>query len=96
MAELHFTVPEGMWEEASGDDEDPRGRLLCMVWVNSVPCHLEAWAVHYDETPMEVQQADIRPDDLDDLFRAVGGDGPFQTLQIQGRDYILVMTPHCS
>jgi hypothetical protein len=34
-------------------------------------------------------------DDLDLHHQAAHGDGPFQTMTIRGREYVVVLTPHC-
>lgn len=73
-------VEVGSWR-AAGPAEDPTA--------GQVSCHLEAWAV---ETT-DVQTAALG--DLDSLHAAVGGDGPFRTIRIGERDYVVVMTPHC-
>lgn len=89
-----ITIPDDAWEPntALGDG---RARLLTKLTINGVPLHLEAWALEDEEDEDGVRHALVDDDDLDRLVEAVGADGPFRTLEIGGRDYVLVATPYC-
>lgn len=83
------------WED-SGSDDDPKSRLLAQVAILGCPMHLEAYAVHYDgDAHMQV------PDDIswdvtiNDFASAAGSDGPWMTVGIDGREYVLFASPHC-
>lgn len=88
-------MPDITWRD-NGDDEDPRARLIAepALVIAGCPMHLEAWAVHYDEQ-RQMQVADTDDDDMTNLYHAVHADGSFETVDIDGRDYVLVATPHC-
>ena len=99
-------VPSSAWRNA-GDETDPRARLLATLQVDcspvgSVLLHLEAVAV--DETPHargKQSPADgsyWTGSDFDAVAGAVGvglEDGPWDTLTIRGREYVLIATPFC-
>lgn len=89
-----INIPPGMWEETGSDDEDhkdPRARLLASITINGLPMHLEAFAVvEVDGIQMAADPAFQRDvEALQDMQ-----DCAFQTVEIAGRDYILVATPH--
>jgi hypothetical protein len=66
--------------------------LLATVTINGVAFHVDAYAVRMVNG---VQTADQLDEDLADIHRIVGADGPFQTIRIGRRYYVLVLTPHC-
>ena len=58
--------------------------------------HLEAIEVKVDEDN-GLQEA-VSPQDYDDfaaIHDAVHGDGHFDTVEIEGREYVLIATPYC-
>ncbi|MCO5730115.1 hypothetical protein [Rhizobium sp. SSA_523] len=88
------TIPLGIlqWDD-TGADTDPRARLLAHINIGGLDMHLEAWAVHRDDEG--VQHADptsMRRDDFDSLCTMM--DTTFTTIDIGGRDYILIATPY--
>lgn len=75
-------------------DRQDGSRLRTTLVVNGVPLHLEAIAVEVGEGG--VQDASNRSDEsLALVHGAVGANGHWQTLEINGRDYVLIATPFC-
>jgi hypothetical protein len=86
-----LAVSEDLWRDA-GDDEDPTSRLRIVAWISGTMHHLEAIAVSNEDG----LQSGARPWSetyLGALDLAVGGDGPYNTIQIRGREYVLVLAP---
>lgn len=94
---ITIEIPEDAWEPAHEDNEEEGeradDRLITTIVINRTPMHLEAWAVENDGD--NIQQHPAYPDDLSNLASAVGADGHFDTTTINGRDYVLVASPHC-
>lgn len=94
---MQLTVPDEAWTNTNAPDEAPR--LLTTVVINGTLMHLEAIAVHMHATPPEttpIQEA-VNSDEDEDLgliFNAVAADGPWDTTTIDGREYVLIATPH--
>ena len=88
--ELRITITDEQWE-STGDEEDPSARILLRenVSINGTGFHLEGWAVDDEGYALYGE------DDLSQIAAGVGADGPFETVTIRGREYALVMTPHC-
>ncbi len=57
---------------------------------------IDLLAVHLDETGVQRAATPELDEMLGCLHLAVGGDGPFATIEIEGLDYVLVMTPTCT
>ena len=67
---------------------------MATLVVNGLPLHVEAIEVEIGDG--DVQQANDTSDELLALIHdAVGADGHWQTLDIGGRDYVLIATPFC-
>lgn len=81
------------WQD-TGDETNPKARLLAHIRIGDVDMHLEAWEVF--EVP-EIGQcavgASMRDDDHAALCDMMGG--AFTTTEIDGRSYVLVATPYC-
>lgn len=91
---LKLDIPAEAFEP-TGPDDDKTGRLLCTVWVNGVAFHAEAWAVMEREDTGE--QTLVPHDYADDETIAALytiNDQAMQTLEINGREYILFVYPH--
>lgn len=56
--------------------------------------HLEAIEVRV-ENDVQVAANPEHQEAFDDAYSAVGADGPWMTVPIKGRDYVLVLTPFC-
>lgn len=85
---------DGWWTEA-GPEDDPRARLLATLYVNQTPHHVEALAV--DDVEDVVRNQAVHPDYehmVDQVADAVASQGSWQTVEIDGRNYVLIITPH--
>lgn len=91
------------WEEA-GTAKDLRAHLVASgVTINGCPMHVEAWAVKMVRREPDglgaggdFQTTVERESDeaFGHLWPLTNADGPFQTVEIEGRAYVLVATPH--
>jgi hypothetical protein len=101
MAETNFTaitINPYAWQETGPDgpdDEDgydPRARLLTEITINGLPMHLEAIAVrNHDDEGQIADNADFAREV--EAYQNLQ-DTAFQTTIIDGREYILIATPH--
>lgn len=83
-----FSIPEDHWEPSGEEDGDPTSRLTAAALVNGIPMHFEA---HVVEEIDGVQRAvGDYPEDLDSISQIANPDGPFYTVSIRGRDYVLL------
>lgn len=81
-----------VWDE-TGEDDDPRARLLAHIRIGPLDMHLEAWAVDRDESGVQhALESTMRADDFNSLCLMM--DTSFITVEIDGRDYVLVATPY--
>lgn len=85
--------PTGPDAESDPDEPDPTARLLASINVNGCALHLEAFAVVDNDSCQEAAHAHFH-DDVEALQNMQ--DTAFQTVEINGRTYILVATPHGS
>lgn len=80
----------------AGSDEDPTSRLLGTLSVGGVSHHAELLAVVYNDDEEIQEAADPSFQEMvDQVYSGVGGDGPWQTIEIDGRAYALIVTPYC-
>lgn len=80
---------------ACGDPDEEGGeeaQLLGTVVIGSTPLHCLALEVRDDASG--IQRSLQRDDDLVDAARALGDDGPYETADIDGRSYVLFLSPH--
>ena len=89
-SKLSNVTLEQPWTEA-GPDEDPTSRLISSIVVLGTFMHLEAIAVRIDAD--EIQRADHSNESLASLASFAEPDGPFETTEIRGRDYVLAAYP---
>lgn len=75
---------------ASPDDHH---HLLAHVRLLNTDFHLDA--IRVKESDDEQQSANEECPMLDDLGAFAAGDGPFETTEIDGKFYVLYMTPFC-
>ena len=61
--------------------------------IEGVPFHLTAFEVITDPTS-GVQEAVINDEDLGRIHGALGNDGPWMTVDIAGRDYVIIADPY--
>src|SRR6266545_4393861 len=89
-------VPDSEWEW----DNEARTRGLATITVNGLPMHLQAIEVTGRDPDgtgceqMNAADAEYR-EELDFVYLVGGADSPFATVQIEGRDYVLVATQSC-
>jgi hypothetical protein len=84
-----ISIPRSAWTDAYGDGTT----LLTTIGVGGCNLHLEAIAVEWTGG---VQRASTRDSDLGVWRAATGAGGPWETLDIDGQEYVLVATPYCS
>jgi len=93
MSTISIDIPEESWERI-GPEDDYESRLLTTVCINGIHHHLEAIAVKAEGYVQKV----VNPMH-EDIFRgiqtAAEPDGPYRVTEIFGREYVLLMTPHC-
>jgi hypothetical protein len=92
-----------------GPDDDPKAKLIATLTIGGVHHHLEAYQVEMLETELAVSPGRARElgyvpttteqvpvEAIADLFpdEAFPGDGPFETVEIEGRTYCLFMSPY--
>jgi hypothetical protein len=87
-------VPESAWEP-TGSEEDPTSRLLAALVVCGYYHHLEAYAVKEDPEGYQQIADPLFSENFEGMCSLGGPDGPFQTITIKGREYVLAMTPYC-
>ena len=89
---VNVQIPSAAWEEV-GPEEDPGAGLLAHVRIGDCDFHAEAFAVKQ----FRQEQYAVDPG-MEDRLTALGdvdGDGgPFQTLRMFERDYVLVIYPY--
>jgi hypothetical protein len=76
-------------------ENDPKTRLLGTIRINDVPFHVEALQIKRDKE--EVQQAadpEMR-DYFNEIYGAVGAEGPLYLIEYDGREYAIFVYPYC-
>lgn len=79
---------------ACGDADEPGGeeaQLLGTVQIGSTPFHVLALQVEDNDVGQRALQRD---DDLVDTMRALGDEAPYETVEVGGRSYVLLISPH--
>lgn len=91
-----LVVPDDAWDWCGDEEQDPsrRTRATATITINGVMFHLDAWLVK-DSEPFETQEMVEGDSDVDAIHGAVYADGSFETVTIEGREYVLVATPYC-
>ena len=74
--------------------EADRSRLITTLTVNGVQLHLEAIEVRIDQGWIQ-RACDESDQALASIHAAVGAGGHWETLEIAGRDYVVIATPFC-
>lgn len=101
--EPSITIRPEAWVRTGSDaeqtDDDPASRLLTSIVINGTHMHLEAYAVKEadGETHPYSKGDQIAADQMfeDDVATFQGVfECAFDTTEINGRDYILIATPH--
>ena len=78
--------------EDVGEDEDPGSKLLGQITIAGVPHHIEGGAVRDNEETGE-QEAVSPWTSYDEVTNAMT-EGAGVTVNINGREYFMVVTPH--
>ena len=95
---VKLDIPAAAWEDTSDTSvgrEKDGSRLGCTVQIGGVLFHAEAFEAK-DNSGFQTLTNEDLSDTLDALFTIAGDstDG-FQTTEINGRNYIIVLTPFC-
>lgn len=88
-------TPAIVWTKALhevGEESDPGGKLLGCVEIAGVPHHIEGWAVRANEETNEQEAVD--PWTSYETITNEMTEGAGVTVEINGRDYFMVVTPH--
>lgn len=101
---LALTIPDDAWDPIGPDNDTPAEQADRLLWsrilyrpgvrINGVGFHLEGWAVEEDEDA-HMQTAEWDDESLGLIHNAVGADGSWDTVTVNGREYVLVMSPYC-
>lgn len=87
------TVGPEVWEQ-TGSENDRRSRLLASAIINGRHFHMEAYATDPDAS--EQRLADSWFEDEWRGLCLLEPDGAFETQEIEGRAYIVILRPHCT
>ena len=90
----HRIDPADIDWTACGDPDEPGGedaQLLGTVTIGQTPFHVLALQVEDDD---KVQTALQRDEDLAAAMEALGDQSPYETVEIDGRAYVLLLSPH--
>jgi hypothetical protein len=90
---LHLSIPESEWQPNPGFEDPLVGLTGPTLVINGLSMHVEAWQV--TDTGIDQDPAATWSEEYNLLHAAVHADGSFQTLRLHGRDYIIVISPHC-
>lgn len=89
-----LNIAETAWREAPVSEKCGQGRrLFAEVGVNGWWFHAEAWEVADDESQVQRATDPECEEQLGAIHAALGCDGPFQTLSIGERRYVVVIYP---
>lgn len=83
-----LTIPDADWMNG-GDDAN---HLTTILVINGTFHHLDAIRVTEDDEGHQRASADEFADTVDAMHR-IGGDGPFDTVSVNGSSYVLVLIP---
>jgi len=82
--------------EHVGPDDDPTASLLATLMFGGVHHHVEAYAVTAHDDGVQRAAHSLFDDNIDQVYDAIGGDGPWRTVDINGREYVIIVTPFCT
>jgi hypothetical protein len=77
-----------------GSDEDPYSRILARIEIGGVSHHMEGYAVMYDADEVQMCADPEFTTTFEDVDQALYGDGAWHTVELFGREYVLIVTPH--
>lgn len=88
------SMPADAWEP-TGPDSDPESRLLACLVIGGCRMHLEAYEVRIDKHNTQVAANSLFDNNVSSAYCVGEPDKPFETIDINGKTYILVATPYC-
>lgn len=92
MQSYALNIPFEQWEQ-TGSEEDITSRLLApSVVICGLPVHVEAFAVVEDAEGIQCAADPMFRDEVTTLQDMQ--DTAFRTVEMNGREYIIVATPH--
>jgi hypothetical protein len=83
-----LTIADEDWMNGGDDDH----HLTAILVINGTFHHLEAILVTESEDDPQVAASPAFEDSLAAMYQ-IGGDGPFDTVTIRGKTYVLVVVP---
>ena len=83
-----LSIPRSAWTDCSGDGTT----LLTTISVNGCSLHLEAIAVAWEGGVQRARGCDT---ELGVLHATTGAGDPWETVAIDGTEYVLIATPYC-
>jgi len=89
---MDVTVQDNSWDPI-GPEDDRFTHLMTTLHVNGIAHHLEAVEVK-DSSPQKVANKECQRK-LDAMDIIATPEEPFQTTSIAGKEYVLLMVPHC-
>ena len=78
-----------------GPEDDPESRYLGTMIVARVPHHFELLEVVTNENHIQVAKRTEYDDILVYHHAASAADGPYMTVELEGRQYVVLMDPFC-
>jgi len=87
----NVTLDHLKWVDSS--DNDDRSRLLATLQLDDVNFHVEAYEATEGDGVQQFKGA--YGDTPEKVYEAIGCDGPWYTVTIDGREYVLIITPFC-
>ena len=93
MITTRLALPPIEWEQSSNPEDD--GRLYAVLDILGIPHHLEAVPVQDCAANGQEGRTPIADEMLDGLYLAFGGEGAFSTVEIDGQEFALFMSPFC-
>jgi hypothetical protein len=93
---IDIKIPPTAWRP-QGEGDDPTSSLIAkpILSIAGVSMHLEAFAVDYRGEGNEMYFVEDPADErIGLLWRATSTEGPFDTTEINGREYVIIAYPH--
>jgi len=92
---MEFTsiqIPDHAWEP-SGDNDNPRARLLASMGLNGQPFHVEAYQVKTADNGEQVVADPTFESEWLGICALQNDGGAFRTVFIEDREYVIVVSP---
>jgi hypothetical protein len=84
-------VPASAWKDVSSRRD--RSVLMTTVLIAGVPHHLKAIHVQTQQASQSAVESEAE-NELADMHAACGASSPFETVHLDGREYVMTLTPH--